>query len=240
VRRGRAGRPRRTAGGTRTRDARDRPVRRGRARLGRARARIVAVRGDRRLARAARGRRQTEEGKHAGHMLADAALLAQQFAGVATTTALAEPGRAGIVAAASRADPLLIGLSGALAQGRPRGVPGRDCEGRPRPDRLRQARPATRRARAGHGRHSICVVDGGPRQQWRARLQPGVQHLGPARALGRDRRRSARAAGHRLTDCCPSAGSADDCRGLANGNCGRWLVETSRCATAQRRSAHQP
>ena len=54
---------------------------------------------------------QTAEGKHAGHLLADAALLAQQFAGVATTTALAEPGRAGIVAAASRADLLLIGLS---------------------------------------------------------------------------------------------------------------------------------
>ena len=54
---------------------------------------------------------QTAEGKHAGHMLADAALLAQQFAGVATTTAMAEPGRAGIVAAASRADLLLIGLS---------------------------------------------------------------------------------------------------------------------------------
>ncbi len=54
---------------------------------------------------------QTAEGKRAGHMLADAALLVQQFAGVAPTTAVAEPGRAGIVAAASRADLLLIGLS---------------------------------------------------------------------------------------------------------------------------------
>lgn len=54
---------------------------------------------------------QTAEGRHAGHMLGDAALLVQQFAGVATTTTLAEPGRAGIVAAASRADLLVIGLS---------------------------------------------------------------------------------------------------------------------------------
>jgi hypothetical protein len=44
-------------------------------------------------------------------LLADAALLVQQFAGVATTTAVAEPGRDGIVAAASRADLLVIGLS---------------------------------------------------------------------------------------------------------------------------------
>jgi len=54
---------------------------------------------------------QTVDGKHAGRMLADAALLVQQFAGVAPTTAVAEPGRAGIVAAASRADLLVIGLS---------------------------------------------------------------------------------------------------------------------------------
>jgi hypothetical protein len=54
---------------------------------------------------------QTAEGKHAGHLLADAALLVQQFAGVATTTAVAEPGRAGIIAAASQADLLVIGLS---------------------------------------------------------------------------------------------------------------------------------
>ncbi|HKO26896.1 MAG TPA: hypothetical protein VJU80_05515, partial [Solirubrobacteraceae bacterium] len=53
----------------------------------------------------------TTEDRHAGHMLADAALLVQQFAGVATTTAVAEPGRAGIVAAASRAGLLVIGLS---------------------------------------------------------------------------------------------------------------------------------
>ncbi len=54
---------------------------------------------------------QTAEGKDAGHMLANAALLVQQFAGVATTTSIAEPGRSGIVAAASGADLLVIGLS---------------------------------------------------------------------------------------------------------------------------------
>ena len=54
---------------------------------------------------------QTAEGKDAGHMLANAALLVQQFAGVATTTTIAEPGRDGIVAAASRADLLVVGLS---------------------------------------------------------------------------------------------------------------------------------
>jgi Kef-type K+ transport system membrane component KefB len=54
---------------------------------------------------------QTAEGKEAGHMLANAALLVQQFAGVGTTTTIAEPGRAGIVAAASRADLLVVGLS---------------------------------------------------------------------------------------------------------------------------------
>jgi hypothetical protein len=54
---------------------------------------------------------QTVEGQHAGHLLADAALLVQQFAGVATTTSVAEPGRAGIIAATSRADLLVIGLS---------------------------------------------------------------------------------------------------------------------------------
>ncbi len=73
---------------------------------------------------------QTAEGKHAGRMLADAALLVQQFAGVAPTTAVAEPGRAGIVAAASRADLLLIGCPSAgtmRASGRP------DARSRKRP-----------------------------------------------------------------------------------------------------------
>ena len=54
---------------------------------------------------------QTAEGKDASHMLAEAALLVQQFAGVAATATVAEPGRAGIVAAASRANLLVIGLS---------------------------------------------------------------------------------------------------------------------------------
>jgi hypothetical protein len=54
---------------------------------------------------------QTADGKDASHMLANAALLVQQYAGVATTTVVAEPGRGGIVAAASRADLLFVGLS---------------------------------------------------------------------------------------------------------------------------------
>jgi Kef-type K+ transport system membrane component KefB len=54
---------------------------------------------------------QTAEGRDAGHMLANAALLVQQFAGVAATTRVAEPGRNGIVSAASSADLLIIGLS---------------------------------------------------------------------------------------------------------------------------------
>jgi hypothetical protein len=54
---------------------------------------------------------QTPDGKDAGHMLANAALLVQQYAGVATSTVVAEPGRQGIVAAASRADLLFVGLS---------------------------------------------------------------------------------------------------------------------------------
>jgi hypothetical protein len=54
---------------------------------------------------------RTDEGKDAGHMLANAALLVQQFAGVAASSVVAQPGRHGIVAAASHADLLFIGLS---------------------------------------------------------------------------------------------------------------------------------
>jgi nucleotide-binding universal stress UspA family protein len=54
---------------------------------------------------------RSEQGKDAGHMLASAALLVQQFAGVAATTVVAESGRQGIVSAASRANLLVIGLS---------------------------------------------------------------------------------------------------------------------------------
>jgi Kef-type K+ transport system membrane component KefB len=46
-----------------------------------------------------------------GHMLANAALLVQQFAGVATGTVVASPGREGIVQVASRASLLVVGLS---------------------------------------------------------------------------------------------------------------------------------
>ncbi len=54
---------------------------------------------------------RTADGKDAGHMLANAALLVQQYAGVAARGVVAEPGRDGIVAAASRAGLLVIGLS---------------------------------------------------------------------------------------------------------------------------------
>jgi hypothetical protein len=54
---------------------------------------------------------QTAEGKDASHMLANAALLVQQFAGVSAKATVAEPGRSGIVAAAARAQLLVVGLS---------------------------------------------------------------------------------------------------------------------------------
>jgi hypothetical protein len=54
---------------------------------------------------------QTAEGKDASHMLANAALLVQQFAGVTAKPTVAEPGRAGIVAAAGHAQLLVVGLS---------------------------------------------------------------------------------------------------------------------------------
>jgi hypothetical protein len=54
---------------------------------------------------------RSEDGKDASHMLANAALLVQQFAGVAATGVVAEPGRDGLVAAASRATLLVMGLS---------------------------------------------------------------------------------------------------------------------------------
>ncbi len=54
---------------------------------------------------------QTADGKDATHMLANAALLVQQFAGVSAKGTVAEPGRSGIADAASRAQLLVIGLS---------------------------------------------------------------------------------------------------------------------------------
>ncbi|MGO9956106.1 MAG: cation:proton antiporter [Solirubrobacteraceae bacterium] len=54
---------------------------------------------------------RTPDGKDAGHMLANAALLVQGYAGVAARGLVAEPGRDGIVTAASRAGLLVIGLS---------------------------------------------------------------------------------------------------------------------------------
>jgi hypothetical protein len=54
---------------------------------------------------------RTPDGKDAGHMLANAALLVQQFAGVPATPVVAEPGKAGIVSAAASASLLFVGLS---------------------------------------------------------------------------------------------------------------------------------
>jgi Kef-type K+ transport system membrane component KefB/nucleotide-binding universal stress UspA family protein len=54
---------------------------------------------------------QTDEGKSASRLLADAGLLVQQYAGITPEPLLAEPGREGIVEAASGAGLLVIGLS---------------------------------------------------------------------------------------------------------------------------------
>jgi hypothetical protein len=54
---------------------------------------------------------QSEEGKSATRLLADAGLLVQQYAGIPAEPVVAEPGRAGIVAAAAGAGLLVIGLS---------------------------------------------------------------------------------------------------------------------------------
>jgi hypothetical protein len=54
---------------------------------------------------------RTDDGKDSSHMLANAALLVQQYAGVAAAGTVAEPGRDGIVRAASRASLLVVGLS---------------------------------------------------------------------------------------------------------------------------------
>jgi nucleotide-binding universal stress UspA family protein len=51
------------------------------------------------------------DGKDSSALLANASLVVQQFAGVAAEPVLAEPGRRGIVAAASDAGLLIIGLS---------------------------------------------------------------------------------------------------------------------------------
>lgn len=53
----------------------------------------------------------SDDGKDAGHMLANAALLVQQFAGVTARPVVAEPGADGLAAAAGRANLLLVGLS---------------------------------------------------------------------------------------------------------------------------------
>jgi Kef-type K+ transport system membrane component KefB/nucleotide-binding universal stress UspA family protein len=54
---------------------------------------------------------QTEEGKSATRLLGDAGLLVQQYAGISAEPVVAEPGREGIVKAASGAGLLVIGLS---------------------------------------------------------------------------------------------------------------------------------
>jgi Kef-type K+ transport system membrane component KefB len=54
---------------------------------------------------------QREDGRDASGLLANAALIVQQFAGVSAEPVLAEPGREGILAATAGAGLLLIGLS---------------------------------------------------------------------------------------------------------------------------------
>ncbi|MFI5010407.1 MAG: cation:proton antiporter [Solirubrobacterales bacterium] len=54
---------------------------------------------------------QREDGRDASGLLANAALIVQQFAGIAAEPILAEPGREGILAATAGAGLLLIGLS---------------------------------------------------------------------------------------------------------------------------------
>jgi hypothetical protein len=54
---------------------------------------------------------QGTNGRDASALLANASLLVQQFAGVSADPVLAEPGRDGVVAAASHAGLLIVGLS---------------------------------------------------------------------------------------------------------------------------------
>ena len=86
-----------------------RALRRGRARLGRARARRLAGRVDRRAAAAARRAADGED--DASRLLATASLLVQRFVGVAAEPLLAEPGREGLLRAAAGAGLLVVGLS---------------------------------------------------------------------------------------------------------------------------------
>ena len=64
-----------------------------------------------RLKRSAQARRRWDEGKSVTRMLADAGLLAQQATGIATEPLVVEGGRDGIIAAATGAGLLVIGLS---------------------------------------------------------------------------------------------------------------------------------
>ncbi len=54
---------------------------------------------------------QREDGRDASGLLANAALIVQQFAGVTAEPVLAEPGRDGILAATADAGLLIVGLS---------------------------------------------------------------------------------------------------------------------------------
>jgi len=54
---------------------------------------------------------QTEEGRDASRLLANASMLVQRFVGVASEPVIAEPGRESLVAAASQAGLLVVGLS---------------------------------------------------------------------------------------------------------------------------------
>ena len=54
---------------------------------------------------------ESEEGKSVTRLLADAGLLVQQYAGITAEPVMAEPGREGIVGAASGSGLLVVGLS---------------------------------------------------------------------------------------------------------------------------------
>ncbi len=174
----------------------DGAVRRRRARLGRARARRVAVRRNRRLARAARPGRPDCRGQgrrpHARERRAARAAVrrrvGQGHGGRARAVGNRRGRRPG--AAAGRRPVRALGQGGA----------GRDAAGDRAigagADRVRAPRRAAGCAGARHRRHPVRVVDA-RRKRWVARLQPGLQpllqprapaHRGPARHGGRAER----------------------------------------------------
>ena len=151
---------------------------------------------------------QTADGKDASHMLANAALLVQQFAGVSAKGTVAEPGRSGIVAAAAPRPAPRRRPVRALGQGGAGRDPARDRALRSRSDRVRPARRARRRAGPGRRRHAVRVVDPGRERRCRSaglqpRLQPVDQPSAPARpgAAAERRVRAGHVVGIRVGRC---------------------------------------